>query len=1043
MAEKPPITPLQSTTNLNTLIPAINANLDSLKEKFNDVLSRKGDIPNAMEAVLDMNSNDIINVRKIFAEDLALNGRSAGLREYAERAEAAATQLGAMAGTAAYTFKITGPDLRGPYLINEPFGSIGTASLHIGGVFVPPHLYSYEPGYITFAFDPIEGEDVYVQFSVTPIGVGVGAPEGPLTALDSIDPAWKRAALDWIISLRVAGVWGKIAAAWLPCLGPVAGRVNVKAPALYELQPVGTVHFIPGLGAFTPHTAGYLDTGFVPSGQMQPDDYHAFVALPASLRVTGIEHEGTVVPTWGRPGSNFRPMIGAETAELRVVPMGVDHAIRVADGAGGFVSIGADQSVLQHVGTTLVCSDGVDFTGYKGGALTGTAAVAAAALPTTPLWLLRSQDLYGDHPLAVATVGSALTASEAEALHSATIQFMLAVGAWEAPRDVPKVDAPSRIRPQRAPVRVVDFQTGEGLSDFVYTRAGTTSVLNQNGHFVSVAENALPIYHDPLTGRRMGLQTYAPFQNQEANPQLPTDSSYVKSAMTVGTATGVIGLDGSTSGVFTLTADGTEAEHSISRTYASAERYLCAQVWLRLPSAVARAKNLIALRIRSKDGEENWVVVNNSNRQVVTHGPNFVTLAGTPRAGIIQTADERYQIYGAVDLTTAATEDARVSVVVIGGTYPMDGSDPAPFAVNERTDVTNLLGWQVTWNNTAALDAYPRPFVASGAVAGHSGYIDLTGLPTGGDLFCVIEADLQFMGPLFSTVARWQNGGTFVANMNATSSGSPNVITSTWSGASTFNLMLGLFDGASFVASQGRSVAQGRQYVASSWRAPASGTVTAFTGGNPDRLYIGHGGTIAGRHLAMVVKRVEVYTSRPQVSELREMTQFQGGLYAPAPFINLTKSDWFGLFQPFLGARRYDNGTHPWIERALQSAYNSAGTILSGDGTAYCAAWVNYMLELIGMRVPAALWAADYIGLGVPILDSANWKTGDVVLITYNGNEEEDEADRVGHVALFWERIGDFVVVLGGNHNGSQVGFAVYPMTNIFGARRLTTEYAQ
>jgi hypothetical protein len=66
MAKQPVITPL------GTGLPRaadINANLERIAEAFDNTLSRDGSSPNAMNADLDMNSNDILN-----AQDVTVNG---------------------------------------------------------------------------------------------------------------------------------------------------------------------------------------------------------------------------------------------------------------------------------------------------------------------------------------------------------------------------------------------------------------------------------------------------------------------------------------------------------------------------------------------------------------------------------------------------------------------------------------------------------------------------------------------------------------------------------------------------------------------------------------------------------------------------------------------------------------------------------------------------------------------------------------------------------------------------------------------------------
>lgn len=53
---------------------AQNANNDKIEASFNNTLSRDGSSPNAMEADLDMNSNDVLNVGQLGAATFVLNG---------------------------------------------------------------------------------------------------------------------------------------------------------------------------------------------------------------------------------------------------------------------------------------------------------------------------------------------------------------------------------------------------------------------------------------------------------------------------------------------------------------------------------------------------------------------------------------------------------------------------------------------------------------------------------------------------------------------------------------------------------------------------------------------------------------------------------------------------------------------------------------------------------------------------------------------------------------------------------------------------------
>lgn len=71
MAKKPDITTIASDNNLYS---ALNNNFESLRDGFDNTLSLDGSTPNAMNADLDMNSNDILNANKVYTDRLFLNG---------------------------------------------------------------------------------------------------------------------------------------------------------------------------------------------------------------------------------------------------------------------------------------------------------------------------------------------------------------------------------------------------------------------------------------------------------------------------------------------------------------------------------------------------------------------------------------------------------------------------------------------------------------------------------------------------------------------------------------------------------------------------------------------------------------------------------------------------------------------------------------------------------------------------------------------------------------------------------------------------------
>ena len=72
MAKKPSITTVASGYQSTT---TINSNTQNLRDAFDNTLSLDGSTPNAMLADLDMNSNDIINVDKLYLSGLYIDGQ--------------------------------------------------------------------------------------------------------------------------------------------------------------------------------------------------------------------------------------------------------------------------------------------------------------------------------------------------------------------------------------------------------------------------------------------------------------------------------------------------------------------------------------------------------------------------------------------------------------------------------------------------------------------------------------------------------------------------------------------------------------------------------------------------------------------------------------------------------------------------------------------------------------------------------------------------------------------------------------------------------
>lgn len=72
MAKKPDIKTVNSGF---TSRETINENFESLRDAFENTLSRGGETPNAMDADVDMNSNDLLNVKNMTVDKITLRGQ--------------------------------------------------------------------------------------------------------------------------------------------------------------------------------------------------------------------------------------------------------------------------------------------------------------------------------------------------------------------------------------------------------------------------------------------------------------------------------------------------------------------------------------------------------------------------------------------------------------------------------------------------------------------------------------------------------------------------------------------------------------------------------------------------------------------------------------------------------------------------------------------------------------------------------------------------------------------------------------------------------
>ena len=139
MAKKPTITTIASGYASNT---QLNNNFTALRDGFNNTLSLDGSTPNAMNADLDMNSNDILNAQTVNTEALRLNGVLVSGADLST------------AGASLYSDKFTGNGSTTAYTMSyEPFIKDNT-QVYIDGIYQNKDGYSISGTTLTFSEAP-------------------------------------------------------------------------------------------------------------------------------------------------------------------------------------------------------------------------------------------------------------------------------------------------------------------------------------------------------------------------------------------------------------------------------------------------------------------------------------------------------------------------------------------------------------------------------------------------------------------------------------------------------------------------------------------------------------------------------------------------------------------------------------------------------------------------------------------------------------------------------------------------------------------------
>lgn len=153
MAKLDTLTDIASLANTLSAKAALNDNFDKIEAAFDNTLSRDGSTPNQMEADIDLNSNDLLNVDRIDAAEYYRNG-------------VPLEQSVAYADKRYQLFSGTGAETN--FTLDQHPGSLGNLEISISGVMQRPGLdYNHSGTILIFTVAPPFGVDnILVRYDV-------------------------------------------------------------------------------------------------------------------------------------------------------------------------------------------------------------------------------------------------------------------------------------------------------------------------------------------------------------------------------------------------------------------------------------------------------------------------------------------------------------------------------------------------------------------------------------------------------------------------------------------------------------------------------------------------------------------------------------------------------------------------------------------------------------------------------------------------------------------------------------------------------------
>lgn len=132
---------------------AINDNFAAIEEAFDNTLSRDGTLPNQMEADIDLNDNDLLNVGVIDADEVRINGIP--------------IQQEVTYGSVHYQIE-SGTGAQQTYILQEHPGSLGNLEVSVDGEVLRPGIdYNFEGLSLYFTTPPALGtNNILIRYAV-------------------------------------------------------------------------------------------------------------------------------------------------------------------------------------------------------------------------------------------------------------------------------------------------------------------------------------------------------------------------------------------------------------------------------------------------------------------------------------------------------------------------------------------------------------------------------------------------------------------------------------------------------------------------------------------------------------------------------------------------------------------------------------------------------------------------------------------------------------------------------------------------------------